>query len=81
MNKNEIVNTLIGLIHKVTDIPEEEISAESALMDDLDMSSLEVMTSIAALEKMFKLKIPMKQMRKFVTVGDVADYLHSIQAK
>lgn len=50
---------------------------DSVLMDDLDLSSMEILTVVADLEEMFGLRIPEKELRNFVTIGDVADYLEA----
>lgn len=50
---------------------------DSVLMDDLDLSSMEILTVVADLEEMFGLRIPEKELRNFVTISDVADYLEA----
>ena len=45
------------------------------LMDDLDLSSMEILTVVADLEETFGLRIPEKELRNFVTISDLADYL------
>ena len=45
------------------------------MMDDLDLSSMEILTVGADLEETFGLRIPEKELRNFVTIGDLADYL------
>lgn len=71
----EIIRRLKELIEEIADIPQDEIEEESALMDDLELSSLEVLSFIAAVEDAYKLKIPERSMRRFVTVEDVAEYV------
>ena len=44
-------------------------------MDDLDLSSMEILTIVADLEEAFGLRIPEKELRSFVTISDLADYL------
>ena len=44
-------------------------------MDDLDLSSMEILTIVADLEETFGLRIPEKELRNFVTISDLADYL------
>lgn len=63
------------IINKTTDIPMDELSAEKEMMDDLDMSSLEIMTMISSVEKAFKLRISSDALRDFVTIEDIADFL------
>ena len=44
-------------------------------MYDLDLSSMEILTIVADLEETFGLRIPEKELRNFVTISDLADYL------
>ena len=60
----------LGRLHFVKNINEN-----SVLMDDLDLSSMEILTVVADLEETFGLRIPEKELRNFVTVSDLADYL------
>ena len=55
--------------------PADEVTEDSVLMDDLDLSSMEILTIVADLEETFGIRIPEKELRGFVTVSDLADYL------
>jgi acyl carrier protein len=44
-------------------------------MDDLDLSSMEIMTMLAEVEDEFDLRIPERELRNFITVGDLVDYI------
>ena len=57
---------------------EEEITADSELIDDLEISSMDVLFLIFSLEAEFKTKVPEKEVRKMVTVGDVADTIERL---
>lgn len=73
MTKKEIISKIAAVIETVTDIPASEIQPESALMDDLELSSLEVMTSIADMEKVFHIRFMEKELINIVTVEDVVE--------
>ena len=75
MNREEIFNKVKEIIVDVTEIDSGEIKEESSMMDDLSLSSMEVMTVIAEVEETFSLKIPEKDLRNFVTVSDLVDYV------
>ncbi len=57
------------------EISPEDVNENSVLMDDLDLSSMEILTIVADLEETFGLRIPEKELRNFVTIGDLVDYL------
>lgn len=75
MERAYILSEIRAIIEEATDIPQDEIREESAMMDDLDLSSMEIMTTLAELEDKFDLRIPEHELRNFVTVADLVDYL------
>lgn len=77
MQRAEIVSQILAILEDVAEISPEDVREDSVLMDDLDLSSMEILTIVADLEEMFGLRIPEKELRNFVTIGDVADYLEA----
>lgn len=73
MSRDEVKKTIYRLIEEMTDLSEEEIDEDSALMDDLDISSMEIMTLFADFEEEFNMTLDEKEMRKCITVGNVID--------
>ena len=72
MERTEIVSQILAILEDVAEISPEDVNENSVLMDDLDLSSMEILTD---LEETFGLRIPEKELRNFVTVSDLADYL------
>ena len=52
-----------------------EITAESALVDDLGLSSLEVINLVSAFEEEFNIEVPDRVIPTLRTVGDIVAYL------
>ena len=75
MQRAEIVSQILAVLEDVAEISPEDVNEDSVLMDDLDLSSMEILTIVADLEETFGLRIPEKALRNFVTIADVADYL------
>lgn len=75
MNRVEILNKIKEIVNKATDIPYEELREDAAIMDDLEISSLEVMVTIADIEDEFNITISETDMRRFVTIHDIAEYV------
>ena len=75
MQRAEIVSQILGILEDVAEIAPEDVNENSALMDDLDLSSMEILTIVADLEETFGLRFPEKELRSFVTISDLADYL------
>ena len=53
----------------------EDITRESALVDDLGLSSLEVITIVSEFESEFDIEVPDRVITTLRTVGDIVDYL------
>lgn len=58
---------------------DEKITMETTFIDDLGADSLDVVELIIALEEEFGIEIPETEAEKVVTVGDVVDYISSVQ--
>ena len=58
---------------------DEKITMETTFIDDLGADSLDVVELIIALEEEFVIEIPETEAEKVVTVGDVVDYINSVQ--
>ena len=71
MDYSKILKRVIDLFATMSDA--DEITEESELIDDLEISSMDVLFLISSLEEEFKIKVPEKAIRKMVTVGDVAE--------
>ena len=65
----------------IIDDEEVEVTSESNLMDDLSLSSLEMLASLMHLEKEYGIIIPEKYLRRMFTIGDVASVLTEIMEK
>ena len=70
MNRSEIIAQIVGILEDVAEISPDEVRE-----DDLDLSSMEILTIVADLEETFGIRIPEKELRSFVTISDLADYL------
>ena len=75
MERSEIVSQILAILEDVAEISPEDVTEDSVLMDDLDLSSMEILNVVADLEETFGLRIPEKELRNFVTISDLADYL------
>lgn len=74
----EIYNEVVGIMNKLFDIPTEEITSESKLMDDLDLDSIDAVEMIVQLQKMTGKRIQPEQFQSVRTVNDVVDVLEKL---
>ena len=77
MCKEDILKRVIELFSTMTEA--EEITEDSELIDDLEISSMDVLILISSLEEEFRIKVPEKLIRKMTTVGDVVDIIYEIR--
>ena len=68
MERAEIISQILAILEDVAEVSPEDVNENSVLMDDLDLSSMEILTIVG-------LRIPEKELRNFVTIGDLVDYL------
>ena len=66
-----------ALIADKLSINEDEITMESAFVDDLNADSLDIVELIMALEDELDMEIPDEDAENFVTVGDVVRFVKS----
>ena len=59
----------------------DEVSAESAFVDDLGADSLDTVELVMAFEEEFDLEIPDEDAEKIATVGDAVKYIDEHAAK
>ena len=76
MEREEIKCTLYEMMSELLEREVDDIDEFKALMDELDLSSLEIMTMIADLEEQFQIQIPENDIRGMVTVGDMIDFIY-----
>ena len=73
-----LLKKVIALFSTMTEVPAAEITADSELIDDLDISSMDVLFLISSLEEEFHISVSEKEIRKMVTVGDVAQVIRTL---
>lgn len=60
-------------------VDEEQVTLESSFVDDLGADSLDIVELVMALEEAFGVEIPDTDAEKISTVGDVVEYVKSLQ--
>ena len=63
-------------IARQLDIPEESITMESRLIEDLKADSLDVVELIMDLEQQYGIEIPDDDLPNIHTVGDIVNYIN-----
>ncbi len=73
---DNLVEIIATLMEDVADIPADEITSESYIMDDLDLSSLEIMSVIAEVERKYSISISENELLKIKTVGELSELIN-----
>lgn len=71
MRREEIIQFLNSVFATIIDV--NEIHESDELIDDLGISSMDILTLISYLEEEFNIQITERMIRRVVTVGDLAD--------
>ena len=73
MKRDEVLKTVIDIFSMMTDA--NNISANSELIDDLGISSMDILILIAYIEEEFHIRLTERNMRRIITVDDVVDVI------
>ena len=75
MKTEKIFDEAKAVIVKQLEVSETSVTMEASFIDDLGADSLDLVELVMDLEKKFDIEIPDGDAEKFVTVGDVIDYI------
>lgn len=81
MSKQDILTRLAAIIADMVSVPIEEITPEKTLILDLEIDSLSSVELMVFIQDEFKCKVTDEVMGKFVTLGDVIDFVEEETAK
>lgn len=77
----KILESLMAYWKEILEDDTIQVLPESNLMDDLALSSLEMLNSLIQLEDEYRISIPEKMLKRMLTVADVAQVLAEIVEK
>ena len=72
----KIVNILVELTEN--SVNPEDISRDTKLVSDLDLTSLDVVNAVVMFEDEFDVQIPDDKIADLETVGDIEEYLKEL---
>lgn len=72
MNES-IKKTIVSTIADVTAIPEEEICDKNSLIDEISVSSIELLAIISEIEATYEIKFTESELRSLVTIDDLVE--------
>ena len=66
---------VIEIMANYLGLKEEDITSDMDLMDDLNINSYDIMSIIGRFEDEFDIEVPDEDIRNFITVADVINYI------
>ena len=75
MEKIKILEQVIATISRIAEINVEDIDGNSNLMDNLSLSSLEMISIVGELEEKYNVEIDYEDMSKFINVNDIVEFI------
>ena len=75
-----IVTEPAQIVEEVTGIEPSEIGIGTSFVDDLGIDSLSMVEIAVQTEDKYSVKIPDEDLMGLRTVGDVVDYIHTLEA-
>lgn len=76
MTRDEIFQFIVKVFKTMTDA--ETIQESDEVIDDLGISSMDILFLMSYLEEEFHIKITERMIRKVVTVGDLVDVVQKV---
>ena len=73
MTNEEIFKKVADILHETFEVPLEDISRETRLMEDIDLDSIDAVDLIVKLQAQTEKKIDPEVFKAVRTVGDVVD--------
>ena len=67
-----------SIISEQFGISEDDITADTVLMEDLDADSLDLIDLAMSLEDCFEVEVPDEELESFKTVGDIVKYIEEM---
>lgn len=71
-----MLDKIRNILEDYIDVQREQITLETNLLNDLGLSSLDVVNIIVAFEDEFEIEIPDRKLAEIITVGDIVRMLH-----
>lgn len=71
LSNEEILSQLRALLSKKLDLPEEELSPERSLREELDLDSMTLLEIVMEIEVRFSIELDQREADQWKTIGDL----------
>ena len=76
-----VEHVVVGIIAEVLGRSRKNIKTDRAIEKELGADSFDIMEIIMQIEDRFEKEIPDKEIEKWITVGDIANYIISVNRR
>jgi len=80
MTRDEIYARIRTTLVESFEIPEDRITLEARLMDDLELDSIDAIDMAVTIQDMTQVRVDEEQLKKLRTVGDTVDLVAALLA-
>lgn len=70
-----MLDRIRDMLEEYVEIPKEQITMETNLLNDLGLNSLDLVSIVVAFEDEFDIEIPDRKISEIITVGDIVEIL------
>lgn len=70
-----MIDRIAKILEGFTEADLSEITEKTEFVNDLGLNSLDVVNIIVEFEEEFDIEVPDREIKNFVTIGDVTEYL------
>ena len=79
MEKQEIQDQLFRVLKEEFDIPDDQLSLDAQLYDDLGIDSIDAVDLIVQMKNIIGKRVPPENFKSVRTIGDVVEVIASLQ--
>lgn len=81
LSHDEVERKLRGYLVDMFEIPQEKITSQARLYEDLDLDSIDAVDLVVKLQELTGRKLKVDEFKSVRTVGDVIDRVHAVLAE
>lgn len=81
LSHDEVESKLRGYLVDMFEIPQEKITQQARLYEDLDLDSIDAVDLVVKLQELTGRKLKVDEFKSVRTVGDVIDRVHAVLAE
>ena len=81
MTRDEIIERIRNVLVSSFEIPEERVTLDARLMDDLELDSIDAIDMAVQIQEMTDVRVEEEELRKLRTVGDTVDLVAALLAR